>query len=205
MSIIETPVEVTFCSLNEPSHILESLPLEVQSSEECGDLTGRRENTSCSNSLKTEKIGLQSTTRSINRLPHEQVLYLTQLFVISVLDICCLLKLTLIYYRASLSCDETALYLSILSSTLGYLIPPPSYTKDPPPKDEAGGDPGKSIACDQVDSVFPGTQSRYHFQIELKRDSEDNDWHCCGFFYQRKDLYSFVKYFLSLFWFCLQR
>ena len=88
MSEFETPVEVTFSSLNEPSHILEPLPLEVQSTEECGFFAGRRKNSSCSRSLKTAKIGLQPTKRSINMLPREQFLNLTQLLVISVLDIC---------------------------------------------------------------------------------------------------------------------
>ena len=66
--------------------------------------------------------------------PISQILYLTQLSVIVILDTFCLLKLSFLRLKSKAPgceesdqqlCLDTSLYMSFLSSTLGYLIPPP--------------------------------------------------------------------------------
>ena len=65
-------------------------------------------------------------------LPFSQIVFLTQLFVIIILDTFCLLKLSLTQQRnikngcgKTDSCQETAVYMGFLTSILGYLIPLP--------------------------------------------------------------------------------
>ena len=67
-------------------------------------------------------------------LPFSQVVFLTQLTVIFILDAFCLLKLIFSQTESNTrqspernnnSCHDTSVYMSILSSTLAYLIPPP--------------------------------------------------------------------------------
>ena len=65
--------------------------------------------------------------------PISQILYLTQLSIIVILDIFCLLKLSFLRLENknknceidNQECQDTSFYMSFLSSTLGYLIPPP--------------------------------------------------------------------------------
>ena len=49
--------------------------------------------------LRSPSPRFSDTNSSIHCLPSEQILYITQIFVIILLDICCLLKLTLKCYR----------------------------------------------------------------------------------------------------------
>ena len=60
-------------------------------------------------------------------LPFSQIVFLTQLFVILILDTFCLLKFSLTQQD---SCQETAVHMGFLTSTLGYLIPPPRLSAE---------------------------------------------------------------------------
>ena len=76
----------------------------------------------------------ESIGQSPRCLPFSQAVFLTQLAVIFILDAFCLLKLITSQTEASTkqnreitdnSCHDTSIYMSILSSTLAYLIPAP--------------------------------------------------------------------------------
>ena len=67
-------------------------------------------------------------------LPFSQNLFLLQLIVVFILDAFCLLKLICSHTEADTrqsressinSCHDTSIYMSVLSSTLAYLFPPP--------------------------------------------------------------------------------
>ena len=64
-----------------------------------------------------------------------QVLFLTQILIIFILDAFALLKLSMVQQnslkcknKSDDTCQETSVYMSILSSTLTFLIPPPSLS-----------------------------------------------------------------------------
>lgn len=54
-------------------------------------------------------------------IPRSEVVFFTQMFFILILIALCTAKLTLF----DLSCEESSIWISILSSTVGYLLPNP--------------------------------------------------------------------------------
>lgn len=83
---------------------------------------------------------LEGSEETVKGLPVAQIAFLAQLAVIFVLDTFCLLKLSLTKtssQRKTSFCDElhqecheTTIYMSILSSTLAFLIPPPRVPRE---------------------------------------------------------------------------
>lgn len=54
-------------------------------------------------------------------VPRSEVVFFTQIFFIFIFIILCAVKLTLF----ELSCEESTIWISILSSTVGYILPNP--------------------------------------------------------------------------------
>ena len=73
--------------------------------------------------------------RKVRTPPIAQILFLTQILFIFILDAFALLKLSVVQQNSPKCkkesdniCQETSVYMSILSSTLTFLIPPPSLS-----------------------------------------------------------------------------
>lgn len=68
---------------------------------------------------KTEKSNWQICNREV---PRSEVVFVTQFFFIFLLLTLCIAKLA--FYQ--LTCEESAIWVSILSSLIGYILPNPS-------------------------------------------------------------------------------
>ena len=78
---------------------------------------------------------VRSVRRKVRTPPVAQILFLTQILTIFILDAFALLKLSVVQKNSPKcknesddTCQETSVYMSILSSTLTFLIPPPSLS-----------------------------------------------------------------------------
>ena len=78
---------------------------------------------------------VRSVRRKVRTPPNAQILFLTQILNIFILDAFALLKLSVVQQNSPKcknesddTCQETSVYMSILSSTLTFLIPPPSFS-----------------------------------------------------------------------------
>lgn len=58
------------------------------------------------------------------KLPRSEVVFITQVFLIIIVTLFCVYKLT-----SHISCDEATIYIALLSSCGGYLIPAPNRGK----------------------------------------------------------------------------
>ena len=81
-------------------------------------------------------LQVRSVRRKVRTPPNAQILFLTQILNIFILDAFALLKLSVVQQNSPKfknesddTCQETSVYMSILSSTLTLLIPPPSLPR----------------------------------------------------------------------------
>ena len=97
--------------------------------------SGRTETVSCSScpspvilAVDAEhcdrSVTLSKTPTVLSNFHGTKILFLAQCFVILTLDLLCILRLAAMSKRPN-TCEENTTYLTILSSTIGYLLPPP--------------------------------------------------------------------------------
>ena len=71
---------------------------------------------------------LHGDTFNCSKVPHNQILFLAQYFVVVLLIIFCLVQLALknsSLEKSILTCAENTIYFTILSTTIGYILPAP--------------------------------------------------------------------------------
>ena len=71
---------------------------------------------------------LHGDTFNCSKAPHNQILFLAQYFVVVLLIIFCLVQLALknsSLEKSILTCAENPTYFTILSTTIGYILPAP--------------------------------------------------------------------------------
>ena len=109
--------------------------------------------------------------------PLSQKLFIAQFVVLGVLNCFCLFQLTITSRRRELSCAEKTLYLTLLSSTIGYLLPPPR------PRNKNVANTPSVVQNRQIpDSDFPDAainDSLYNTSQSLVDAVSDEQWYCC--------------------------
>lgn len=114
-------------------------------------------------------------------LPTSQVTFCAQIFIIVIIDSLCIYKLSKEGLKSLLSdgdhfflCEENSTYFAILSTTIGYILDPPTPTKSTGSDDQTDGvsttvtfQPANSRLWNFYCCLLEGGQFKYFTQIAL--------------------------------------
>ena len=121
--------------IRRSEHPQEACRLKISSEGEEEEESPGRQNQRSQGHFIERTSHVRRVRRKVRTPPIVQILFLTQLLNIFILDAFALLKLCVVQQNSpkcknesEYTCQETSVYMSISSSTLTFLIPPPSLS-----------------------------------------------------------------------------
>lgn len=136
---------------------------------------------------EAETVDTRKTRKTFIKFPQSISLFFVQCFLTAFIGIFCMIQLALSSTR-DLSCEEKSIYITLLSSTLGILSPPPSrnpdqkllkYLKSLRNKrlghhQETNLNAEKSEACLQTNKRKENSEQIEFSEIDLKTDPQSS-------------------------------